>query len=123
MGALTQNTVRNFKDVQTSGGTKTTHSMQILSPTKGSVIGMIQSWQLQEAKNKFSRVVENAVNEGPQIITRHGKEVAIVISFSEYQRIVRPGGSLSNFFQDSPLVGVELDVTRDSSSVRGDFDL
>ena len=35
---------------------------------------MIQTWQLQEAKNKLSRVIENAVNSGPQIITKHGVE-------------------------------------------------
>jgi antitoxin Phd len=43
---------------------------------------VIRSWQLQEAKNKFSRVVENAVNDGPQIITKRGVEVAIIISYT-----------------------------------------
>ncbi len=35
---------------------------------------MSKNWQLQEAKNKFSQVVDCACNEGPQIVTRHGKE-------------------------------------------------
>ena len=79
---------------------------------------MIQSWQLQEAKNKLSRVVENAVNSGPQIITKHGVEVAIVLSFAEYQKMVASRGKLSTFFRDSPLAGVELDLARDKSEIR-----
>ena len=59
---------------------------------------MIQTWQLQEAKNKLSRVVENAVNSGPQIITKHGVEVAIVLSYTDYQKIVASRGKLSAFF-------------------------
>ncbi len=84
---------------------------------------MIRSWQLQEAKNKFSRVVANAVNDGPQIITKHGVEVAIVISYAEYQKMIASRGKLSTFFRDSPLVDVELDLGRDKSDARKDFDL
>jgi prevent-host-death family protein len=39
-----------------------------------------QVWQLQEAKNRFSQVVERALKQGPQIITRHGIEAVIVLS-------------------------------------------
>ena len=84
---------------------------------------MIQSWQLQEAKNKFSRVVENAVNEGPQIITKRGVEVAIVISYASYQQMVASRGRLSDFFRESPLVGSDLDLVRDKSEARKDIEL
>ena len=84
---------------------------------------MIQTWQLQEAKNKFSRVVDNAVNSGPQIITRRGVEVAIVISYAEYQRIIAFRGSLSDFFAQSPLADIELDLERDRSGARKDIEL
>ena len=66
---------------------------------------MIQIWQLQEAKNKLSRVIENAVNSGPQIITKRGVEVAIVLSYAEYQKMIASRGSLADFFRGSPLVG------------------
>ena len=69
---------------------------------------MIQTWQLQEAKNKFSRVVHNAVASGPQIITKYGVEVAIVLSYAEYQRMIASRGSLSTFFRNSPLAGTDL---------------
>lgn len=84
---------------------------------------MIQTWQLQEAKNKFSRVVENAVNSGPQIITKRGTEVAIVISYAEYQRMLASRGSLAEFFRESPLVGLDLDLTRDRSDARQGVEL
>jgi len=84
---------------------------------------MIQTWQLHEAKNKLSRVVENAVNSGPQIITKHGVEVAIVISYAEYQKMIASRGSLSAFFRDSPLVGTDLQFDRDKSGVRQDVEL
>jgi prevent-host-death family protein len=84
---------------------------------------VIASWQLQEAKNKFSRVVENAVNDGPQIITKRGVKVAIVISFADYQEMVAARGKLSPFFRDSPLVDSQLDLTRDKSDVRKSLDL
>jgi len=84
---------------------------------------VIKSWQLQEAKNKFSQVVQNAVRDGPQIITRHGVEVAIVISFADYQKMIAARGKLSTFFRDSPLAGIELDLARDKSDSRNGFDL
>ena len=84
---------------------------------------MIQTWQLQEAKNKLSRVVENAVNSGPQIITKHGVEVVIVISCAEYQKMMASRGSLSAFFRGSPLVGADLDLARDISNIRDDIEL
>ena len=76
---------------------------------------MIHSWQIQEAKNKLSDLVKQAQDNGPQIITRHGEEVAVVLSMEDYSRLVKPKTDLVEFFQSSPFVGVELDLTRDNS--------
>lgn len=84
---------------------------------------MIRRWQLQEAKNKLSQVVDNAVNSGPQVITKHGVEVAVVLSLDEYRKMTASRGKLSDFFQDSPLAGIELDLTRDKSEARKNLDL
>lgn len=73
---------------------------------------MNPSWQLQEAKNRFSEVVEEALTHGPQTVTRHGREVVVVLSIEEYKRIKQPQKNLFQFFQESPLYGVELDLTR-----------
>ena len=45
------------------------------------------SWQLQEAKNRFSAVVEAALTGEPQEVTRRGKPVVVVLAFEEYQRL------------------------------------
>ena len=82
-----------------------------------------QVWQLQEAKNRFSQVVEQAIMQGPQIITRHGVETAIVLSYQEYRRMLLRQSNLSNFFRESPLVGIELDLRRDQSGWRSDVEL
>jgi len=75
-------------------------------------------WQLQEAKNKFSRLVELARHDGPQIVTKHGQEAAVLLSIDEYRRLVRPKTSLVQFFQKSPLADVELDLTRSKETSR-----
>lgn len=75
-------------------------------------------WQLQEAKNKLSRVVEKARVEGPQTITVHGKAAAVVMSVEAYKKLARPRQSLVDFFRKSPLRGIELDLTRSRDTGR-----
>ncbi len=81
------------------------------------------TWQLQEAKNKLSEVVENALSRGPQIITRRGVEVAVVLSYEEYSRLRRPQSDLAEFFRSSPLVEADIEIERDRSPVRDEADL
>ncbi len=70
-------------------------------------------WQLQQAKNQFSEVVRKARQEGPQVITLHGQEAAVVIAVDDYRRMAhRPQDSLVDFFRHSPLAGIGLDLTR-----------
>jgi len=77
-----------------------------------------QEWQLQEAKNRLSRLVESALHEGPQTITVRGKPTAVVVSFEEFRRLTRPHTPLSRFFRESPLCGEELDLTRNADLAR-----
>lgn len=84
---------------------------------------MQRTWQLQDAKNRFSEVVEEAITQGPQVITRRGIETAVVLSYIEYRRLQLGQTKLSDFFRQSPLVDVELDLTRDSSPLRDDIEL
>ena len=79
---------------------------------------MSHAWQLQEAKNKFSNLVERAQQEGPQIVTKHGKEAVVVLSVDDYKKITKPKESLVTFLQKSPLGGVELDLSRDKNAPR-----
>lgn len=78
----------------------------------------MQSWQLQEAKARFSELVKQAAHDGPQEITLHGRPVAIVVSREEFDRLVG-GRSLVDFMQRSPLREIEeIDFPRDRSPAR-----
>ncbi len=69
---------------------------------------MKNQWQLQHAKSHLSEVVDRVANRGPQTITRHGKEVAVMISPEEYRKFKHRKQSLVEFFRSSPLVGLEI---------------
>jgi len=71
------------------------------------------SWQLQEAKNKFSQVVNSAINDGPQEITKQGKKSVVILSIKDYQRLKRNKTSLKEFFQKSPLRGLSFERSKD----------
>jgi antitoxin Phd len=77
------------------------------------------TWQLQEAKAKFSEVVRLAANE-PQEITVHGESKVVVIASSEYQKLKRAKKQLplGEFLRSSPLTGLNLEFTRDKSLPR-----
>lgn len=75
-------------------------------------------WQLQEAKNKFSSLVDKAHHDGPQVVTKHGKESVVIIAIEDYQKLNKPKSDLIAFFQKSPLSEICLDLSRDKSSSR-----
>jgi antitoxin Phd len=71
-----------------------------------------QSWQLQSAKARFSEVFRKARTEGPQRITRQGKDGVIMVAEEQYDRLVgksRQPKSLVEFLRNSPLRGVNLE--------------
>ena len=70
-------------------------------------------WTLQDAKNKFSQVVETAMSHNrPQVITRRGKDSAVLLSFEAYQELVRPQRTLLESLLPEEPIGVELDIVR-----------
>jgi prevent-host-death family protein len=82
---------------------------------------MARIWQLQEARNRLGEVIEQALRHGPQVITKRGKEIAVVLSCEEYWKLLLHQRKLSDFFRESPLTEAELDLTRDHSPVRDDI--
>jgi antitoxin Phd len=79
------------------------------------------AWQVQTAKARFSEVFRLARTEGPQRITRQGKEGVVMISDEQYDRLVGKSHQSKNivqFFRESPLVGVDLDLERDKDTGR-----
>jgi len=79
---------------------------------------MKNEWQLHEAKNRFSEVVERAIKKGPQTITRRGRRAVFVVSAKDFQKLSEPSTSLVDFLRSSPLAGVELDIERDEDTGR-----
>ena len=76
------------------------------------------TWQLQDAKSKFSQLVENAMSSEPQFVTKHGNNAVVVLSFEDYKRITKPKMDLVAFLRNSPLTGVELDISRNGELPR-----
>lgn len=74
-------------------------------------------WQLQEAKNRLSEVVDEAQRSGPQIITRRGAETAVVVSFDQWQRLSGQH-SLIDVLRRAPRVPGGLDIERSSDTGR-----
>lgn len=76
---------------------------------------MAKNWQLQEAKNQFSTVVEKAMTDGYQVVTRHGQPAVVVISVEDFRKLKPRAQSLSKFLADSPLsnLGVASKRQRD----------
>lgn len=80
-----------------------------------------QPWQLQTAKARFSELFRLAYTEGPQVVTRQGKEQVVVVraeQFAQLTKRVRQPKSLVRFFAESPLASAALDLDRDNDSGR-----
>jgi prevent-host-death family protein len=71
-----------------------------------------QSWTVAEAKAKFSEMIERAMSEGPQTITRSGHTAAVVVGAEEWQRKTKRVGNLAEFFAESPLRESGLKIHR-----------
>ena len=75
-------------------------------------------WQLQDAKSKFSQLVENAMHNKPQFVTKHGNNAVVILSFEEYKKMIKPKQDLISFFRCSPFIDFELEITRDKDFPR-----
>jgi len=73
-------------------------------------------WSSAEAKTRFSELIDRAQSDGPQTITRKGREAAVVVSVKEWQRKARRKGNLTEFFAESPPrdSGLEIERTKDA---------
>lgn len=76
-------------------------------------------WTLQQAKTKFSQVVDEARTDVPQIITRRGQKAAVVLSYEAYLGLIRPRRNILDRLLPDEDLTAELDVTRDASLGRG----
>ena len=74
------------------------------------------SWQIQEAKNKLSEVVQKTLQTGPQVISKHGTDIVVMLSIAEYKKMRKGKTNIVDFFRKSPLVGkINLDRNKDAT--------
>jgi antitoxin Phd len=78
------------------------------------------SWQVQDAKSRFSEVIERARTEGPQTITRHGAERAVVLSIEEYRALAGPKPDFKAHLLGGPKFD-DFEIERDRDTGR-DFE-
>jgi prevent-host-death family protein len=65
-----------------------------------------------DAKARLSELIDRAISDGPQIITRNGHETAVVVSAREWERKTKRSGTLAEFFAGSPLRGARIKIER-----------
>lgn len=82
------------------------------------------TWQLQEAKAKFSQLL-NECQKAPQLVTRHGEAAAYVVSAEQFAKMTGKGKkkkemTLGEFFRKSPLYksGIDIDIKRSRGKAR-----
>ncbi|HEU0088637.1 MAG TPA: type II toxin-antitoxin system Phd/YefM family antitoxin [Pseudonocardiaceae bacterium] len=81
------------------------------------------SWQVQEAKQRFSEVLRAVENDGPQTITRHGEEVAVILDIEEYRRLTGPKRNLTELLLGPPYFDETMIAIMDQVEVERKRDL
>lgn len=73
------------------------------------------TWQLQEAKSRFSELVDQTLTNGPQTVTRRGVDTVVVVSLAEFKRLKH--GGIKSVLLNAPR-GEDLDIERSAEPVR-----
>ncbi len=73
-----------------------------------------KAWSLQDAKARFSELVNCSLSKGPQLVTRHGRPAVVVVPFAEYERLQMPMQGLGDFFRAAPRVELFIERSKDT---------
>jgi len=84
----------------------------------GCMTKRMATWAVAKAKAKLSAVIDQALAEGPQTITRNGRKAVVVVSVEEWERKAQRKGNLAEFFAASPLSGSRLRIRRSNAKPR-----
>jgi antitoxin Phd len=71
----------------------------------------MDSWKLQDAKARFSEVVERALHDGPQIVTRHGENAVMIVAYRDFIG-AEPAQDFKDFLMSTPRLGLEIKPLR-----------
>jgi antitoxin Phd len=69
------------------------------------------NWQVQEAKQRFSELLRAARADGPQVVTRHGEEIAVVVDITDWHRLQGSPMDFKEYLQAGP-ASDDLDLSR-----------
>ena len=75
-------------------------------------------WQVQEAKNHFSEVIDRALTEGPQTVTRHGKPVVRVVAVTEGETQAPADDGFLEFLLSAPKVEGFAELIGERTSIK-----
>ena len=78
----------------------------------------MRTWPLQQARTRFRDLVDSALDEGPQRVTRHGKQAVVVVSEEEWNRRTGPRKSFGDLLVTCPLRTEDLPPRRSARVVR-----
>ncbi len=81
----------------------------------------MRSWQVQEAKARFSELLQTCLDEGPQIVTRRGHEEAVLVPMDEWRRIERSARPSLKAFLLADEPRFELDIPPRGYRLRRDL--
>jgi antitoxin Phd len=81
----------------------------------------MRTWKLQEDKSRFSEVIDRALTEGPQLVTKRGSDTVVILALEDYRRLVGDAPNLIDHLL-SARRGEALSITRSKEPIR-DLDL
>ncbi|MEI6388774.1 MAG: type II toxin-antitoxin system Phd/YefM family antitoxin [Spirochaetota bacterium] len=70
-------------------------------------------WQLQDAKARFSELVQKTLDEGPQMISRRGKPSVVMVSDEEYARLTNKDGDFISFLRSTPRIDLVIERSKE----------
>jgi antitoxin Phd len=81
----------------------------------------MRTWQLQEARSRFSELVSEALTQGPQRVTRHGKSAVVVVSEERWNEVTQKIPSFGRMLAECPLEPDDLRERRPARVFRSDI--
>jgi antitoxin Phd len=79
---------------------------------------MEMTWEIQDAKKQFSKIVESALKQGPQYVTKRGVREVVVVSIKEYEVLKAQKQNFKDFLLSCPKLDISLDLDRNQDNPR-----
>jgi antitoxin Phd len=71
----------------------------------------MDTWKIHDAKARFSEVVDRALHDGPQVVTRHGENTVVIVAYREFVG-AEPAQDFKDSLMSIPRVGLDIRPSR-----------